>query len=64
MRKPSQEKGMGQPQVSSELPNIMSRVADVLRAEGCHPAEVRAALLSICGVPVEGANLRDFRIFG
>ena len=45
-----QKKMMEQPQVSSELPKIMREVADVLRAEGCHPAEIRAALLTMCGV--------------
>lgn len=59
-----QEKKMEQPQVSLELPNIMSRVADVLRAEGCHPAEIRAALLAMCGVQVDGAKLGVLRAFG
>ena len=64
MRKPSQERRMRQPRLSSELHETLKMVAVVLKKEGCSSAEVRAALLSICGVPVEGANLRDFRIFG
>ena len=59
-----QKKMMEQPQVSSELPQIMREVADVLRAEGCHPAEIRAALLAMCGVQAGGAKLSVLRVFG
>ncbi len=59
-----QKKMMEQPQVSSELPQIMREVADVLRAEGCHPAEIRAALLTMCGVQAGGAKLGVLRAFG
>lgn len=52
-----------QSKISRELPYIMKRVAKVLREEGCPPSEVRAGLLAICGVQVEGVRPGAFRTF-
>lgn len=63
MRKPSQEKSMNLPLLASEFSEILKQVALILREERCSSAEVCAALLFLCGVPVEGANMKNFLHF-
>lgn len=53
-----------QPRLNPKLPELLKRTAEVLREEGCGPREIRAALLAMCGIQVEGVNLTNLRIFG
>lgn len=47
-----------------ELPDLLSSTGEALRKEGLPEGHVKAALLSICGVPVDAALLRHLdRIF-
>ncbi len=64
MNKSSHRRENRQPRLNPKLPEILERTADILREKGCSPLEVRAALLAMCGVRVEGVNLANLRIFG
>lgn len=64
MNKSRHRHGVRQARLSPNLPELLEKTAKILRQEGCGPLEIRAALLAMCGVQVEGVNLTSLRIFG
>ena len=64
MNKSSHRHENRQPRLSPNLPGLLEKTAKTLRQEGCGSLEIRAALLAMCGVQVEGVNLTSLRIFG
>lgn len=50
-------------QPKENLPGILSRTANALCVSGCTKAEIRLALLSLCGVPVRPVSTAHIQIF-
>lgn len=64
MSKNRQKQENRQPRLNPQLPVLLKKTAETLRGEGCGSLEVRAALLTMCGVQVEGVSLTSLRISG
>ena len=44
-------------------PETLHGIAEVLRSEGCSEMEIHAALLAMCGVPLQGFRVSAIRAF-
>ena len=59
----TQKQGFRSGSLRPITPETLHGIAEVLRSEGCSEMEIHAALLAMCGVPLQEIRLSPFRAF-